>query len=195
MSEGEGKGTPVAAEPLPRPSGTLEIFLAFVAIAGSGYGGTLAWCHRVIVERKRWLTHEEFAEMFSVGQILPGPNVCNFAAMLGYRYTGYPGAVAAVTGIVALPLVLMIVLGALYSAYGGVSWVEKALHGMAMVSAGLVVGTGIKLTRALGKRRVAWTFAMLAFVATGVLRWPLLPVLGALAPFALVIAWREGSRS
>jgi len=192
MSEPAGREAS-APVPLARPSGTLEIFLTFATIAASGYGGTLVWCHRILVERKQWLSHEEFAEMFSVGQILPGPNVCNFAAMLGYRYTGYAGAAAAVAGIVALPMLLMMALGALYAAFGEISWVENALHGMAMVSAGLVLGTGIKLTKALGKRRVAWTFAGLAFVAAGLLRWPLLPVLGALAPFALYLAWREGS--
>lgn len=184
----------VPGAPPARPSGTLEIFLTFAAIAASGYGGTLAWCHRMLVERKRWLSHEEFAEMFSVGQLLPGPNICNFAAMVGYRYTKYPGAAAAVAGLVALPLLLMIGLGALYAAFGEVPLVERALHGMAMVSAGLVLGTGIKLTKALGRRRLAWAFAALALVGTGIFRWPLLLVLAALAPFALMFAWRESGR-
>lgn len=176
-----------------RPSGVLDLFLTFTRIAASGYGGTLAWVHLTLVERRRWMTHEEFAEQFAVGQVLPGPNVCNFAAMVGYRYHGLAGACASVAGLIGLPLLLMIVLGWAYAAWGALPAVERALHGMGCVSAGLVVATGIKMTRGLGGRRVAWGFALVAFTAVGVLRWPLLAVFGVLAPFALVHAWRASA--
>lgn len=182
-----------AAAARPGPTGALDLFLTFSAIAATGYGGTLAWTHRALVEKKRWLTHEEFAEQFAVGQILPGPNICNFAAMLGYRHAGLSGALAAVAGLIAFPLLLMMALGAAYAAWGALPAVERALHGMACVSAGLVVATGIKMTRGLGRRPSAWSFAILAFVAMGIVRWPLLAVLALLAPFALVHAWRRAT--
>ena len=181
--------TPTAATA--RPTGPLDLFLTFSAIAASGYGGTLAWAHRTLVERKQWLTHEEFAELFGVGQMLPGPNICNLAALFGHRHAGLAGASAAVAGLIALPLALMMILGALYARFGSDPFVERALRGMTAVAAGLVIATGLKLARSLGRRRMAWLFATLAFIAVGVLRWPLFLVLAALAPAAVAVAWQQ----
>ncbi len=169
----------------------LALFIAFSQLALSGFGGVMPWAHRTLVERKGWLTQSEFVETLALGQLLPGPNIGNMAVIIGYRFAGYSGAVAAVTGLVGGPFVIMIAVGMLFSSYGKMPLVQNALSGMSAVAAGLMLATGLKMTGSLKRQWRPWLFAALALGGVGVLRWPLLSVIGALAPFAIAAAWRK----
>src|SRR6476661_10829575 len=92
--------------PLARPASLSDLFISFTLLALQGFGGVLAIVQRELVERKRWLTQEEFIEDWAVAQIMPGPNVVNLALMIGGRWFGLPGALAALGGLLAVPLVL-----------------------------------------------------------------------------------------
>lgn len=169
----------------------LDLFLAFSQLALSGFGGVLPWAHRTLVENKRWLTQREFVETLALGQLLPGPNIGNMAVMIGYRFAGYAGAAAAIGGLVGGPFLIMLVLGLLYRSCGALPLVQHALSGMSAVAAGLVLATGLKMTGSLKRRWRPWLFTALAIAGVGILRWPLLAVVGALAPFAIAAAWRD----
>ena len=171
--------------------GPLELFLAFSQLAVSGFGGVLPWAHRTLVERKGWLTQREFVDTLALGQLLPGPNIGNMAVMIGYRFAGYTGAAAAFAGLVAIPFLLMIALSLLYQGYGALPLVQQALSGMSAVAAGLVLATGLKMTGSLKRHWRPWLFTALALAGVGALRWPLLAIVGALAPFAIAAAWRD----
>ncbi|MBE0619419.1 MAG: chromate transporter [Burkholderiales bacterium] len=171
--------------------GPLDLFLAFSQLALSGFGGVLPWAHRTLVERRGWLTQREFVETLALGQLLPGPNIGNMAVMIGYRFAGYAGAVAAIAGLVGGPFLLMIAAGLLYSNYGALPLVQQALSGMSAVAAGLVLATGLKMAGSIRRHWRPWLFTALALAGVGALRWPLLAVVGALAPFAIAAAWRD----
>jgi chromate transporter len=171
--------------------GPLDLFIAFSQLALSGFGGVLPWAHRALVERRGWLTQREFVDTLALGQLLPGPNIGNMAVMIGYRFAGYAGAAAAVAGLVGGPFAIMIALGLLYRSYGELPLVQHALSGMSAVAAGLVLATGVKMTGSLKRHWRPWLFTALALVGVGALRWPLLAVVGAMAPFAVAAAWRE----
>lgn len=171
--------------------GPLDLFLAFSQLALSGFGGVLPWAHRTLVERKGWLTQREFVETLALGQLLPGPNIGNMAVMIGYRFAGYPGAAAATLGLIGGPFAIMVTLGMLYSGYGALPLVQHALAGMSAVAAGLVLATGLKMAASIKRHWRPWVFLALALTGVGALRWPLLAVVGALAPFAVAAAWRE----
>lgn len=174
-----------------RRIGPLDIFLAFSQLALSGFGGVLPWAHRTLVERKGWLTQREFVDMLALGQLLPGPNIGNMAVMIGYRFAGYAGAIAAISGMIGGPFVLMVAVGMLYSSYGTLPLVQQALSGMSAVAAGLVLATGFKMAGSLRRHWRPWLFTALSLAGVGALRWPLLAVVGALAPFAIAAAWRD----
>jgi len=169
----------------------LEIFLTFARIGVSGFGGVNFWMRRVLVQEKRWLTDREYVEGLALGQIIPGPNVFNLSVMLGHRFGGMRGALAAVAGLLGPPLAIVLVLGLLYQRFSTLPILERALSGMVSVAAGLLVANGITLAAALPRRMRPWFFLVVAFIAVGVLRWPLVPVMGALAPFAIALAWRR----
>ena len=167
------------------------LFFAFSRITLSSFGGALFWTRRELVERRRWVTDREFVELLTIGQLLPGPNVLNLTVMVGHRFAGLTGALVAVAGYLGWPCLVVIGMGMLYQHYGNLPQVQQALAGMSKVAAGLLLATVIKLAMVLPKHWLPWLFGILAFAGVGVMRWPLLWVLGALAPWAVILAWRE----
>ena len=175
----------------PKKIGAFDVYMAFAQISVAGFGGTLFWARQVLIERRGWLTDREFAEGLSIGQILPGANMINLAAMVGHRYAGYRGAVAAILGFLGLPFFVVIAIGLAYNQYGGLPVVQKALTGMSDVAAGLLLASGVQMASALPRHWRTVLFGALAFVGVGVLRWPLIGVLAVLAPLGVALAWRE----
>jgi chromate transporter len=171
--------------------GRFALFLAFSRISMSSFGGAIFWTRLGLVERERWLTEREFVDLLTLGQILPGPNVLNVTVMVGYRFAGWTGAAAAVAGFLGWPCLMVIGMGVLYQQFGDLAQVQRALAGMSIVAAGLLLATVIKLAKVLPRQWRPWLFCVLAFVGVGVLGWPLLWVMGGLAPLALFAAWKE----
>ena len=169
----------------------LALFLSFSRISLSSFGGAIFWARRELVVRQRWITEREFIEMFTLGQLLPGPNVLNLTVMFGYRFAGWTGAAASVAGFLGWPCLVVVGMGILYQYYGALPQVQQALTGMSSVAAGLLLATVIKLATVLPRHWRPWLFGALAFVGVGVMRWPLLWVMGALAPWAVFAAWKE----
>jgi chromate transporter len=177
------------ARPLP---GLVEIFLAFSGIAVIGFGGVLPWARRMLVEQRRWLTPQEFTDVLSLGQFLPGGNVIiNVSVVVGQRLRGPLGSLAAVGGLLALPVAIVIGLGSLYLQYGDNPVVEGALDGMTAAAAGLILSMAVKMATPLFRRdaRVPLALSVVTVLAVGVAGLPLLYVLLLLAPISIAIAW------
>jgi chromate transporter len=182
----------------PRPSSVTELFIAFSWLAIQGFGGVLAIVQRELVENKKWLSTEEFVEDWAVAQIMPGPNVVNIALMIGDRFFGWRGALAALTGMMALPLVVVLALAVALSGVSHEPAVIGALKGMGAVSAGLIAGTGLKLISALKSnpmgRWACFVLALLTLIAIAWLRIPLAWVLMGLGIPAFFWAYRTLSK-
>lgn len=179
----------------PQPTSPTDLFLSFTWLALQGFGGVLAVVQRELVERKRWLTRDEFIDDWAVAQIMPGPNVVNLSLMVGSRYFGLKGALAALAGMLCVPLVMVLLLALLYAHYAAHPGVAGALRGMGAVSAGLITATGLKLAGALTGNvlglRVCAVLGVLCFVAIAVLRWPLVYALLGLGGVARMMAYRR----
>lgn len=174
------------------PSSKTDLFVSFTLLALQGFGGVLAVVQRELVEKKKWLTLDEFVEDWSVAQILPGPNVVNLALMIGGRAFGLAGALAALAGLLLAPLVLVLLIAAAVAGVADTPTVQGMLRGMGAVSAGLIAAVGIKLIAALKNNPMGQlsSFAIggLAFVAIALFRLPLAWVLLSLGPLASVWA-------
>lgn len=177
-----------------RPRSCADLFWSFTWLALQGFGGVMAVVQRELVEKKRWLTPGQFVEDWAVAQILPGPNVVNLSLMIGSRHFGLRGALAALAGLLAAPLILVLLLAAVYGQMADVPAAQGALRGMGAVAAGLVSATGIKLVPALGKNAMGLAactaLAIATFVAIALLRWPLAWVLPGLGGLACLWAYR-----
>jgi chromate transporter len=177
------------------PKSKADLFISFSLLALQGFGGVLAIVQRELVEKKRWLTREEFLDDWAVAQILPGPNVVNLSLMIGDRYFGFAGALAALAGMLVFPLVIVLALAALMGSVADAPAVQGALRGMGAVAAGLIAATGIKLIAALKGNPMGWTvcwsLAVLSFVAIALLRLPLVAVLFGVGSLACIWAYRQ----
>ena len=175
------------------PKSTAELFLAFNRLALQGFGGVLAIAQRELVERKAWLSREAFLELVSAAQVLPGPNIVNLSLMLGDRWFGWRGAIAALGGLIVVPLAIVMALTLVYDRFSSVPAVAGALRGMGAVAAGLVMVTALKLVGTLRRNRLGpgWCLAVAAatFGAIALARLPLAGVIVTLGPAACALAW------
>jgi chromate transporter len=189
-----GQAAPVPASRA-RPRSRADLFVSFTLLALQGFGGVLAVVQRELVERKQWLTQEEFLEDWAVAQIMPGPNVCNLALMIGGRYFGFAGALTALAGMLAVPTVVVLLLAMLHQRFADNPAMAGALRGMAAVSAGLIGAAALKMSAALTKNPLppAWcgAIAALGFVLVALLKWPLLYVLLGLGGLGCVLTYRR----
>lgn len=185
---------PTPAPERPRPSSLADLFVSFTLIALQGFGGVLAVIQRQVVERKRWMSNEEFVEEWSVAQIMPGPNVCNLAMMIGSRHFGLAGALSALAGLLVVPLVLVLCLVLVYARLSVLPQVQGALRGMAAVAAGLIAATGLRMSAALAHNVIPLAaciaIAAAGFVLLAGLRVPLAAVIALLGSLGCVLAWR-----
>ena len=178
-----------------QPESIADLFLSFTLLALQGFGGVLAVVQRELVEKKRWMTREEFVEEWAVAQIMPGPNVVNLSLMIGARYFGFKGAMAALAGMLTAPLLIVLLLALLYAQFAAHPGLQGALRGMGAVAAGLIAATGLKLFGALQKNVLGLAFCvtlgLLCFVAIALLRWPLVYVLTSLGVIACWVAFKK----
>jgi chromate transporter len=186
---------PVPAEDRPQPQSLSDLFISFTLLALQGFGGVLAVVQRELVEKKRWMTREEFVEDWAVAQIMPGPNVVNISLMIGGRYFGLKGALAALAGMLTVPLVIVLLLAVVYAQFADHPGVAGALRGMGAVAAGLIGATGLKLFGALKKNvlglKLCAAFGVACFVAIALLRFPLAYVLLGLGGLACLLTYRR----
>jgi chromate transporter len=173
--------TGLSSPALSRPSSPADLFISFTLLALQGFGGVVAIVQRELVERKQWLTQEEFIEDWAVAQVLPGPNVVNLSMMIGGRYFGLRGAMAALAGMLTVPLVLVLLLAVLHAQVGDNAAVAGAFRGMAAVSAGMFGAAAFKMASGLRRHPLpqAWCAVLgaAAFAMVALLRIPLVWVL------------------
>jgi len=182
-----------------RPASPWALFWAFNRLALQGFGGVLAVAQRELVERLGWLSAEEFVESLAIAQVLPGPNVVNLSLMIGDRFFGWRGGLAAVGGMLLFPSLLVLGMAALYQSLASHPVVGNALRGMGAVSAGLILATGLKLLPAVRSNpmgsRLALGLAALTVLAIVGLRLPLPWLLLSLGGLGMAAAWRGLLRS
>jgi chromate transporter len=177
---------------LPAAPPTLAaLFIAFLQVSLCAFGGPLIWARRMVVEKRRWLRDEEFAEILSFCQFLPGPNVVSITVCIGAKFRGAAGALAALAGFIIIPWSIGFAAGALLLSYAHLAMLHGALRGVAAAAAGLLIGTGIKLLRPQWQRPAALVFAALAFAGLAFARLPLFLVVILLVPASIAAAGRQ----
>lgn len=173
--------------------GVLDLFLNFCRVGLSGFGGVLPWARRMLVEERRWLTDEEFVNLLSLAQFLPGGNVMNLAVCVGARFQGALGAAAALFGLMFMPVIVVLCLATLYAEFSDVPTINAMFRGLSSGAAGLVVATGVKMMLPLRRNPRALAFMAATIVAMTVLKLPLIVIVATLLPlsFAALVVLRR----
>jgi chromate transporter len=148
----------------------------------------------VIVEQYQWLTEKEYATILGMGQILPGANVVNASVVIGDRFQGPKGSIVCVLGIMVLPIMILLAFAMLYDKFAELPAVNVALTGAGAAAAGMVLATGLKMAIKVKLDLAGWLIA--GFAILGILVWqlPMVYVVLALIPTALVITAGLGKK-
>ena len=179
---------PPAAAPPPVPLFSLYRVFFVLGLLSFG-GGVSAWMHREVVQVRGWMTDAEFIAGFALAQILPGVNSANLAVYLGQHLRGAPGAAAALTGMLTGPFIVVILAAIAYHRLVGLPGFAAATAGVAAVAVGMLLRLGFTLAYRVPRRVAAYAVMLATFIAVGVLKWPLVPVVAVVAPISIAMAW------
>ena len=176
---------PPQAEPSKPGAGAL--FGGFFCIGIIGFGGVLPWARRMVVDQRRWLTAGEFTDLLALCQFLPGPNIVNMAVAIGARFRGAPGSLAALSGLLAAPVVIVVALGGVYARYAQVPVVGHAFAGLAAAASGLIIAMAVRIAAPQRGHAMGILMAAVTFGAVALLRTPLLPTMLVMAPLSVLL--------
>ncbi|MCH4244637.1 chromate transporter [Acinetobacter gerneri] len=150
------------------------LFMGFMKLGLMGFGGVLPLAHRLIVEDQKWLNTEQFTNLLGICQILPGGNIINVAAAIGYEFHGFKGAFCSVLGLIFAPTVIVVLIYELYAQFQNIPSVKHMIEGLAAAAAGLLFATGLKMAKPIIKSYMTMTSIVLAFVFMIIFKIPLL---------------------
>src|ERR1700736_2852059 len=183
----------IAAPDIPTstPPSLIALFVAFAKMSLAGFGGVMVWARRGIVDQHRWMTAEEFNETFALCHFLPGPNIVNLSVVFGSRFRGIAGGIAAFAGLIGPPIVIVMILAALYTRFGEIDALRRILAGVSSAAVGLLISVVFRMMMPLIRKRDWVGLVVLAavFVAIGLLRLPLPAVLLAAIPLSIAITF------
>jgi len=162
-----------------------DLFRVFARIGLLGFGGVTPWLRRVLVEERGWLDDRELAELFGFASSLPGANTVSIAVILGDRNQGISGSITAVTGLLAMPLLILAGIAMLYDQSAHSPDVQNAIGGAAAATAGLVLGNGMKMARNMKPDWQAYGSGFCVFILAGVAHLPLLWILLIIVPASI----------
>jgi chromate transporter len=174
---------------MPAPAVSLgSLFIAFLKVALGGFGRGVVWARRIAVEQRQWISEEEFADILSLCQFMPGPNVIGIAVCVGAKVRGLIGAIAAASGFVLIPLTIGFLLGVLYLEHTHLAVLRRVLGGVSSVAAGMLIATGIRMLLPHRSRSQAWIVAGGAIIGLALAKLPLLVVLLGTTSVSIVLA-------
>ena len=175
------------------PRSRPDLFLSFTWLGLQGFGGVLAVVQREMVDRKQWMTLSEFAEEWALAQTIPGPNVVNLSVMFGAKHFGPTGALAAMSGLLLLPGLLMLAIVIGFQAFAHLPVVASALHGMGVAAAGMVMAAGWRFWPTVKQHPLGWplglAFATVSFALAALMHWPLAHVIGLVGLVSCGLTW------
>jgi chromate transporter len=142
-----------------------DIFLEFLIIGATSFGGVVPYLRNALVGNKRWIDDTEFVEKLSMSQSLPGLNATNMAVLMGEKLRGLRGSIAAIVGICLPGAVLMFIVGIFYRQHGDHAWITAGLKGVAAAAVGLLLSTVVQLSQKSLAGRSDFVFVALTVIA------------------------------
>ena len=190
MSEKTSSESPVEQSANP---GLRDLFVCMMQVAFSAFGGGMSlWSHRIIVERRQWMTSESFVTGLTVSRLFPGPNQINMSVYIGSIFKGVPGSLATTAGIILLPFTFLMILGLIYFQVSTISEVNRLLAGLAAAAAGMALSMGFKILDVYKRDHLALAIAVIVFVCLQWLRIPLIPVVLVGGAISMSLYWPRG---
>jgi chromate transporter len=135
-----------------------------------GFGGPVAlvgFMHRELVEKRKWISEDDYKEGLALSQLMPGPLAAQLMIYLGFVHYRVTGATLAGLAFVLPSFAMVVALGAAYVAYGGITWMQAVFYGVGAAVIGIIAISAYKLTtRSVGKDWLLWAIYLLAAAVT-----------------------------
>ncbi len=132
----------------------------FLRLGAFGFGGPIAlagYMQRDLVERRRWISKQDYVEGLAFAQLCPGPLAAQLAMYLGWIRAGFLGATLVSLVFVGPSFVMVLTLAVLYLRYEGLSWMQGAFYGIGAAVIAILARSVVKLVRlAVSKDCLLW---------------------------------------
>lgn len=133
----------------------LTLFLTFLKIGAFTFGGgyaMLALLAHELIDKKSWLTREEFLDMVAVAESTPGPLAVNSATYLGYRLGGAAGAAASTLAVCLPSFCVIYAISLVFDRFLSLTYVTYAFRGIQVCVVYLILSAGLKMLKGLRKK-------------------------------------------
>src|SRR5437763_752242 len=143
----------------------------FLWLGSTGFGGPIAlagYMQRDLVERRRWVTKEDYMEGLALAQLAPGPLAAQLAIYLGYLRAGTLGASLVGLAFIGPSFLMVLAISAAYVRFGGLAWMQPAFYGIGAAVVAIIARSAWKLAKmVLGKDRLKWAIFAVAMITPG----------------------------
>ncbi len=153
------------------PVSIRDIFVEFLSIGATSFGGVVPYLRGSLVAKRHWVDDKQFLEMLSLSQSLPGLNATNMAILVGEKLRGWVGSIVAIVGICLPGAALMYAVGVFYSLHGDHAWATAALKGVAAAAVGLLLSTVVGLSKKALSNNFDFVFMAATVLAVNRLHW------------------------
>jgi len=155
-----------------------QLVLYFLKLGYSGFGGPVAlvgYMHRDLVEKRKWITEEEYKEGLTLAQLAPGPMAAQLGIYLGFVHYGIIGATLVGFAFVLPSFLMVLVLGIAYKMFNGLPWMQAVFYGVGAAVIGIIMVSSYKLTTksiggfnldSLKKNWILWLFYLTTLIIT-----------------------------
>jgi chromate transporter len=155
-----------------------QLVLYFLKLGYSGFGGPVAlvgYMHRDLVEKRKWISEEEYKEGLALAQLAPGPLAAQLGIYLGFVHYGVIGATLCGLAFVVPSFIMVVIIGIAYKMYGGLPWMQAVFYGVGAAVIGIIAMSSYKLTTksvsklngdAIKKNWLMWLFYLTAATIT-----------------------------
>ncbi len=159
-----------ARSPAAERAGLWRLVRYMLGLGTWGFGGPVALVghmYRELVERRRWVPETDYKEGLTLAQLMPGPLAAQLAIYLGYANSRVTGATLAGLAFVLPSFLMVVALGAVYVAYGGLGWMQAVFYGVGSAVIGIIAAGAYKLTtRNIGSDRLLWAIFLASAALT-----------------------------
>jgi len=162
-----------------KPTYTLkQLVLYFLKLGYSGFGGPVAlvgYMHRDLVEKRKWISEEDYKEGLTLAQLAPGPLAAQLGIYLGFVHYRYIGATLVGLAFVLPSFLMVVLLGIFYKMFNGLPWMQAVFYGVGAAVIGIITMSSYKLTiKSIGKfnldsfksKWLLWLFFLTTLIIT-----------------------------
>jgi len=157
-----------------------DLIKYFLKLGSTGFGGPVAlvgYMHRDLVENKKWINDSDFKEGLALSQLAPGPLAAQLGIYIGFVHFGVLGATLSGIAFILPSFIMVVLLGMVYQAYGGLPWMQAVFYGISAAVIGIIVLSSYKLTiKSISKFEIPgiktnwllWLFYISAIILTAI---------------------------